>query len=77
MKINWKVRLKNKTFLVSLFAALLLFVQTVASAFGVDITVYSEKVTQIFNALLGVLIILGVVVDGSTPGIADKESDDK
>lgn len=77
MKINWKVRLKNKTFLVSLFAALLLFAQTVASTFGVDITVYSENVTEIFNAFLGLLIILGVVVDGSTPGIADKDGDKK
>ncbi|WP_281216363.1 phage holin [Lysinibacillus capsici] len=31
MKINWKVRLKHKPFLVSLFAFLLLLVQQVMS----------------------------------------------
>lgn len=75
MKINWKSRLKNKTFLVSLFAALLLFAQTVASAIGVDISMYSDKATQIFNALLGVLILIGVVADPNTPGISDNKEE--
>ena len=34
MKINWKVRLKHKPFLASLFAFLLLLIQQVTAAFG-------------------------------------------
>lgn len=73
MKINWKVRLQNKTFLVSLFAALLFLAQQVAAVFGVDITVYNEQVTNIFNALLVVLTLMGVVQDPTTPSVTDSD----
>ncbi len=73
MKINWKVRFKNKPFLVALFSAALLLVQQIGSLFGVDTTLYSEQATNIFNAVLYVLIILGVVVDPVTDGLSDSE----
>lgn len=72
-KINWKVRLKKKTFLVTIFSATLLFVQTIASAFGYDITVYSAALTEKFNAILTLLVALGVVVDPTTKGISDSD----
>ncbi|MCY8123305.1 phage holin, partial [Bacillus spizizenii] len=50
-KINWKVRLKKKTFLVAIFSATLLFVQAIASAFGYDLTVFGDDLTEKFNAL--------------------------
>ena len=34
MSINWKVRLRNKTFWLSLIPAALLLVQVVAAVFG-------------------------------------------
>ena len=34
MKINWKVRIKNKTFWVSIIPAVILLVQAVAAVFG-------------------------------------------
>ena len=73
MKINWKVRFKNKPFLVALFSAVLLLVQQIGSLFGIDTTFYSEQATNIFNAVLYVLIILGVVVDPVTDGLSDSE----
>ena len=73
MKINWKVRFKNGPFLVALFSAALLLVQQIGSLFGVDTTLYSEQATNIFNAVLYVLIILGVVVDPVTDGLSDSE----
>lgn len=51
-KINWKGRLKKKTFLVAIFSATLLFAQSIASAFGYDISVFSDDLTEKFNALL-------------------------
>lgn len=72
MNINWKVRLQNKPFLVSAFSLLLLSVQQVASLFGFDTTIYNERVTDIFNSVLAILVLLGVVVDPTTPGFKDK-----
>ena len=37
MKINWTVRLKNKTFWLALVPAVLLLIQVVAAVFGIDI----------------------------------------
>lgn len=35
MKINWKVRIRNKTFWVSLVPAALLLIQVIAAVFGI------------------------------------------
>lgn len=73
MKINWKARFKNKTFLIALFSLVLLLIQQVASVFGYDTTIYNERLTVLFNTVLSVLVLLGIVVDPSTPEISDKE----
>lgn len=72
-KINWKVRLKKKTFLVAIFSATLLFAQAIASAFGCDISVFSDDLTEKFNALLTFLTAMGIVVDPTTTGISDSD----
>ena len=72
--INWKVRLKNKPFLVSLFAAILLLVQEVSKIAGYEIPVeMSEQATTIFNTVLSVLVLSGIVVDPTTDGVKDSE----
>lgn len=73
MKINWKVRLRHKPFLVSLFALILLLVQQIGAIFGIDTTIYNERVTEVFNTVLAFLVLLGVVVDPTTTGLSDKE----
>lgn len=75
MKINWKVRLKNKAFWLALIPALLLVVQTVASLFGYnwDFIVLNQQITAIINAVFAVLSILGIVVDPTTAGIGDSQ----
>ena len=73
MKINWKVRLQHKPFLVSLFALLLLLMQQVAAIFGIDTTVYNEQATELFNTVLAIFILLGVVVDPTTAGTSDSQ----
>ncbi|MED4799130.1 phage holin [Bacillus atrophaeus] len=72
-KINWKVRLQKKTFLVAIFSATILFAQQIASAFGYDITGISEGLTVKFNAVLSLLVALGIVVDPTTKGVSDSD----
>lgn len=75
MKINWKVRIKNKTFWISLIPALLLLVQVVANLFGftIDLSEIGYKLLEIVNALFAILVILGIVSDPTTAGIGDSE----
>lgn len=71
--INWKVRLKNKSFWVALIPALLLLIQAVAYVFGftLDLSELGDKILAVVNALFTVLAILGVVTDPTTAGISD------
>lgn len=73
MNINWTVRIKNKTFWISLIPALLLLVQVVAAVFGytLDLDPLSDKLLSVVNALFAVLAILGVVNDPTTAGLSD------
>ena len=75
MKINWKVRIKNKNFWLSIIPAMLLLVQVVAAVFGftLDLGDLGNKLLAVVNAVFGVLSIVGVVNDPTTKGISDSE----
>ena len=71
--INWKVRVRNKNFWLTLIPAMLLLVQTVLAPFGYkwDFGVLGQQLTAIINAVFAVLSILGIVTDPTTSGISD------
>jgi phi LC3 family holin len=73
MNINWIVRLKNKTFWLSLIPAVLLLIQVVAAVFGytLDLGDLGNKLLAVVNAVFAVLAILGVVTDPTTKGVSD------
>jgi phi LC3 family holin len=73
MKINWKVRIRNKNFWLALIPALLLLVQVVAAPFGYkwDFGVLNQQLAAIINAVFALLSILGVVNDPTTAGSSD------
>ena len=71
--INWKVRIKNKAFWVSLIPAVLLLIQVIAAVFGytLDLGDLGNKLLDVVNTLFAVLAILGVVTDPTTAGVGD------
>ncbi len=73
MMINWKVRIRNKTFWLSAIPALLLLVQTVAALFGftLDLGSLGDRLLALVNALFALLAVLGVVNDPTTGGVTD------
>lgn len=73
--INWKVRIKNKSFWVALIPATLLLIQVVAAVFGftLDLGDLGNKLLAVVNALFAVLAILGIVTDPTTTGVSDSE----
>ena len=73
MNINWKVRIKHKTFWLTLIPAVLLLIQAIAIIFGVEfqIDTLNDQLIAVVEALFTVLVILGIVVDPTTEGISD------
>ena len=73
MNINWKVRIKNKTFWVTLIPAVLLLIQVIAAVFGftLDLGDLGNKLLDVINALFSVFVILGIVTDPTTDGVGD------
>lgn len=75
MKINWRVRIKNRNFWLTLIPAVLLLAQVVMAVFGVEIDLgdIGNKLIDVVNAAFVVLAILGIVTDPTTPGVSDSE----
>lgn len=75
MNINWKVRIKNKTFWLALIPAALLLIQSIAVIFGVELQIntLNDQLINMIEALFVVLAILGIVVDPTTDGVGDSE----
>ncbi|EON73001.1 phage holin [Lysinibacillus sphaericus] len=74
MRINWKIRLMHKPFLLALLSLLLLLAQQVAALFGYELTgVMSEQLTSIINTGLSIFVLMGVIVDPTTQGTRDSE----
>ena len=75
MNINWKVRLVNKNFWMSLIPAVLLLVQAIAAplGFALDFGELGNQMLAIVNAVFAVLAILGIVQDPTTKGVGDSE----
>lgn len=73
--INWTVRFRNKNFWLAVIPAVLLLIQTVAAVFGytLDLGDIGNKLIAVVNAAFGVLVVLGVVNDPTTAGIADSK----
>ncbi|MDW0113754.1 phage holin [Sporosarcina saromensis] len=75
MKINWKVRLKNKYFWLAMVPAFLLVAQIVTGWFGYELAANAigDEAANFINAVFALLVILGVVVDPTTDGMEDSE----
>jgi phi LC3 family holin len=75
MKINWKVRLKNKNFWLALIPAALILLQSVASIFGMSFQFgnLGDRLVYVVNSAFSLLAILGIVVDPTTEGVSDSE----
>lgn len=73
MNINWKVRIHNKTWWLTLVPAVLVLIQAVASLFGfvLDLGELGNKLMYVVECLFLVLGILGIVNDPTTAGVSD------
>ena len=73
MKINWKVRFKNKVWLGSFFSLVVGFVYSMLALFDVFPAVTQNLVVQLLNQVLTFLGLIGVIVDPTTAGLEDSD----
>lgn len=71
LNINWRLRLKNKTSLVSLIACIVTFIYQILALLGIVPSITEEVIMQLVSLLINILVTLGVVVDPTTSGIKD------
>lgn len=73
--INWKVRIANKDFWMTLIPAVLLLIQAVGAPLGLvlDFGELGNQLLAIVNAVFAVLAILGIVNDPTTNGMSDSK----
>lgn len=69
--INWKVRFKKKSFWVAIVSAIVLFVNNITQALGLNYTEQLEQFSDGINGLLAVLVTFGVINDPTTKGMKD------
>lgn len=68
MGINWKLRLRNKTFWLTLIPLLVLLLQQVG------LNIVPENWEDIFNTIMAILTLIGAVNDPTTKGLTDSEN---
>ena len=73
MRINWKVRFKNKTWLITFLLAILAFIYQVLGMFDIVPPVTEDMATQLIAAVVNILVALGVVIDPTTAGAGDSQ----
>ena len=71
MKINWKVRLRNKTWLASVLALIVSFVYDLLAMVEFVPPLSEDWLLSLMQTLLTLLTALGVVIDPTTDGAAD------
>ena len=71
MKINWKVRMQNKTWLLAFLGAIGTFIYQLRGMLGVVPAISEDLATQVIGIAVNLLVALGIVQDPTTAGISD------
>lgn len=71
--INWKVRIRNRNWWLSIIPAVLVLIQVIAVPFGYkfEFGPLGEQLVAIVNAAFVVLALIGIVNDPTTEGLED------
>ena len=71
MKLNWKVRFRNKTWLTMFISLIVGFVFNILKLFDVVPAVTESVIMNIVSQVLTFLGLIGVIVDPTTVGVED------
>ena len=73
MKINWKVRFRNRLWLWSFLSAVIAMLFGFLSLCGIALPLNQNTVLGILYQVLSILSLLGVLIDPTTQGLNDSQ----
>ena len=73
MKINWKQRARNKAWLLSFITAVVAVIYQILKVLGITPSVAQDQIIETATMLVEILILMGVVIDPTTPGVKDSD----
>lgn len=71
MNINWKLRLKNKTTLLTLATVIITAAYSIFAALGITPSITQDQVSNLVVTVISMLAALGIVIDPTTSGLTD------
>lgn len=71
--LNLKVRLRNKTFVISMLSVVVAFIYQVLGLLGIVASISQDKVINILMFIINILAGFGVLVDPTTDGFKDSD----
>lgn len=73
MKINWKLRLKNKTTLLALLTTAVALAYQILGIIGIVPGIDESTIIECIGLAVNILALLGIVVDPTTQGVSDSD----
>ena len=73
MKLNWKARFKNKTFVISFVTLIVAFVYQMLGLFGIVPSISESSIVNVVTIIINILATFGVLVDPTTNGVSDSD----
>ena len=73
MKLNWKARFKNKTFVISFVTLIVAFVYQMLGLFGIVPSISESSIINVVTIVINILATFGVLVDPTTNGVSDSD----
>lgn len=73
MKLNWKARFKNKTFVISFVTLIIAFVYQMLGLFGIVPSISESSIVNVMTIVINILATFGVLVDPTTNGVSDSD----
>nr|DAW31658.1 MAG TPA: holin [Caudoviricetes sp.] len=71
--LNLKVRLKNKTFIITMLTTIIAFVYQMLAQFEIVPKITQDQTIQVLMLIVNILAGLGILVDPTTDGVKDSE----
>lgn len=71
--LNLKIRLKNKTFIITMMTTIIAFVYQMLAQFEVVPKITQDQTMQVIMLIVNILAGLGILVDPTTDGVKDSD----
>lgn len=73
MKINLKVRMKNKTFVITMLTTVIAFIYQMLAQFEIVPKITQDQTIQVLMLIVNILAGFGILVDPTTDGVKDSD----